>query len=263
MASNQRLSKQRRLMINNDVLKAVGVLLTVQASLGVCLIEGSILNLGALTEAEAQAKLLGGGGTAVAMALLMRMGGYLAWPLFAFLTAQGYLYTSNTKNYLLRMLAFAVLSEVPYDLAMSGSWLNWGDQNVLFSLLIGLMGLVVSEELCRRSNSYFPRWAMLVGCTLWALLLKTQFGFLLVPSMFAFFYLEERELLRDGAVIGLCAVLLYLTGGLVGLLFVIPVALALIPLHWFNDKAPVVSKWVWYSVYLAHLVILAAIVLFA
>lgn len=66
--------------------------------------------------------------------------GRIAFPLYAFGMAQGCTYTKSRKKFLLRLLIFAVLSEVPFQLA-----LNYGSivllplpiTNVLFTLLIG------------------------------------------------------------------------------------------------------------------------------
>ena len=52
--------------------------------------------------------------------LWMRMIGRLAMPLFSFCIAEGYRYTKDRKKYLLRMGLFALISEIPFDLAFAG-----------------------------------------------------------------------------------------------------------------------------------------------
>ena len=47
--------------------------------------------------------------------------GRLAFPIFAFLAVEGYFHTRSFKRYALRMLLFAVLSEVPFDLMYGGT----------------------------------------------------------------------------------------------------------------------------------------------
>jgi len=67
--------------------------------------------------------------------------GRIAFPIFAFQIVEGYFHTGNLKNYMLRLLLFAVLSELPFNLAIGGRWLYPIHQNVLWSFLISL-GLI-------------------------------------------------------------------------------------------------------------------------
>ena len=46
--------------------------------------------------------------------------GRVAFPIFAFMAVEGYFHTRSFKKYILRMLLFAVLSEIPFDLMYGG-----------------------------------------------------------------------------------------------------------------------------------------------
>ncbi len=85
------------------------------------------------------AYLNSGDNNAFVIALVMaRIVGRLAFPLFAFLITEGFIHTSDFKKYILRMGIFAVLSELPRDLALSGKLLEFDTQNVLFTWVIAL-----------------------------------------------------------------------------------------------------------------------------
>jgi hypothetical protein len=65
--------------------------------------------------------------------------GRVAFPVFAFMAAEGYFYTHNFRKYVGRILVFAVLSEVPYDLMKTGMPVDMYDQNVLWTFLLALI----------------------------------------------------------------------------------------------------------------------------
>lgn len=73
--------------------------------------------------------------------------GRLAFPIFAFMAVEGYFHTHSFKKYILRLLLFAVLSEIPFDLMYGGTWFYPFHQNVIWTLLIGLSGIHLMEKL--------------------------------------------------------------------------------------------------------------------
>lgn len=72
--------------------------------------------------------------------------GRLAFPLFAFMLVEGYFHTRNLKKYALRLLVFAVISEVPFNLMMVSSPVFFFHQNVIWTLLIGLWMIHLNEK---------------------------------------------------------------------------------------------------------------------
>lgn len=85
--------------------------------------------------------LLGNIGTA------MRLVGRMAFPLYAFLLVQGFLWTRSWKSYMARMLLLAFVSEIPFNLVAAGVIRNPHEQNTTMTLLIGLICMKILEML--------------------------------------------------------------------------------------------------------------------
>lgn len=85
---------------------------------------------------------------------VMRLIGRTAFPLFVWLLVEGFFHTSSRKKYLGRMALFALVSELPFDLALYGRPDRQG-QNVFFTLSISLVMLVFLEramDACERKR---------------------------------------------------------------------------------------------------------------
>lgn len=71
--------------------------------------------------------------------------GRLTFPIYAFMIVEGYFHTKNLKKYVYRLLLFAILSEIPFNLAMGSRIFYPIHQNVLWSFLMAI-GLIHWNE---------------------------------------------------------------------------------------------------------------------
>lgn len=93
--------------------------------------------------------------------------GRMAFPIYAFGIAQGCSFTKNRKKFLLRLLLFAVLSEVPFQLAFSGylHFFRLPIRNVLFTLLMGALACFIFNFFRQKHKAwiaFFPILAMML-----------------------------------------------------------------------------------------------------
>lgn len=87
--------------------------------------------------------------------------GRIAFPIFAFMIVEGYFCTGNLKKYVLRILVFALISEIPFNLAMGSSLLYPIHQNVLWTFIIAIGLIYLNEKV--KEKKIFAR--ILVGAS--------------------------------------------------------------------------------------------------
>ena len=80
--------------------------------------------------------------------------GRLAFPIFAFMAVEGYFHTHSFRKYALRLALFALLSEVPFDLMYGGTWFYPVHQNVIWTLLLGLLGIHLMETVRKKQKTW-------------------------------------------------------------------------------------------------------------
>lgn len=125
----------------------------------------------------------------------IRLIGRIAFPLFAFLLVEGFQHTSNLRNYASRLLVFAFISEIPFDLAASGK-LTWAHQNVFFTLFIGLLvlkGLQFAQTNSSSTVTYYftSGFSIIVGC-LAAYFLSVDYSYMGVLLIVILYLLRDE-----------------------------------------------------------------------
>ena len=122
--------------------------------------------------------------------------GRLAFPIFAFMAVEGYFHTRSFRRYALRMLVFALLSEIPFDLMYGGTWFYPVHQNVIWTLLLGLLGIRAMESVREKGKTglYILTCAgvTLLGFALGTAGMVDYYG-AGVLTVFAFYFFRGRE----------------------------------------------------------------------
>ena len=191
-----------------------------------------------------------------APAFFMRIIGRAAFPIYCFLLVEGFQKTHNVKKYLGRMFLFALISEVPFDLAFSGKAWYPAYQNVFFTLLLGLLviaglhlveqhfaGTTVGKTILRVGLNAV---IILTGCVL-ALVLKTDYDFkgILAITVLYLFRNRKKAQMWAGVIIFLLMDSLEMFA-----------ALSFILIWFYNGTRGRQNKYFFYFFYPAHLLLL-------
>ena len=119
--------------------------------------------------------------------------GRLAFPIFAFQISEGFFHTADRKRYAKRLFLFALLSEVPFDLIYGGTVLYPFHQNVMFTLLLGLLACCAIDRARReRTAKAILRGTLSVaGLFLLSLVGMVDYGWKGVVTVVAFYLLRD------------------------------------------------------------------------
>lgn len=214
--------------------------------------------------------------------LVLRGIGRIAFPIFCFLIVQGAIHTRNKGRYLARIGFFALISEIPFNLALNGRLFEWNSaganwlanthQNVDFTLFFGLLTVILMQWSGRRKGGFRLLGYILsaiagAGLGLLARFFHTDYGLggVLQIAMMGILVLPLDELrpglsnspmfraILSAAAILVCSVVLRSDFELIALLSVPFIAL-------YNEKPGPktrLTKWGGYLFYPVHLTVLA------
>lgn len=177
----------------------------------------------------------------------MRIVGRIAFPVFAFLLVEGFVHTSSRKKYILRMGVFALLSEIPFDLAFYGKPLGLEHQNVFFSLFLGLLML----EVLSSPYGQAERLGVSAAILLLAEGIRTDYGMTGLLMIFSFWAFRGNRW-RMSLAAGASNLLLWGRTQKYALL-------GLLPVLCYNGERGYRIKYVFYFFYPVHLLVLAGI----
>lgn len=183
--------------------------------------------------------------------LVLRLIGRIAFPIFCFLLVEGFLHTGNVRRYALRLGAFSLISELPFNLAFCGQLFDSGHQNVFFTLLLGLLVLTGLKRFEGKSlKKGILRMLCVIAGSCIAILLKTDYDAFGVCVIVLFYLFRTHPILRDvTAMLTLILCSFLEIGGL----------FALIPIHGYNGKRGISMKYFFYLFYPVHILFLYGI----
>lgn len=215
--------------------------------------------------------------------LAFRSIGRLAFPIFCFLIVEGFYHTRDVKKYLTRLGIFALISEIPFDLAfyhyhfhtdvttdlgnfISGTSLKFisnifSSQNVFITLFLGLLMIYVMDNVDKKYEgkifelNLYNALITLGFCAI-AILFRSDYSFLGILLIAAFYLFRGSKSLCGFSIF---LILGFLTGNF---FFGIFATLAIIFIIFYNGKKGKDAKYLFYIFYPAHLFLLYLINLF-
>lgn len=195
-------------------------------------------------------------GTLFTLYSIMRMIGRLGFPIFCFLLIEGFAHTRDVKKYALRLGAFALISEIPFDLAFSGEVLEFTYQNVFFTLFLGLLTMIclakieeahVNAKMNKVARFFASAGVIFIFCVI-AELLKTDYAAIGVISIVVMYLFRKKKVSQ-------------IMAGCIVFCWEITAPLAFIPIGFYNGERGMKLKYFFYAFYPAHLLLIYIVAL--
>ena len=237
--------------ITADGLKMFACITMLIQTIGVAVIEKGLIHLDqytqdSLNQAMAQDSRLM---TLAGIGSIMQLIGGMAIPVFTFLLVEGFRNTSDYKKYLLLMVLTAVISEIPYDLAVGGKIMDWSSQNAMVTMSICLIMLKCLDIF--KDGSGFTgglvRMLIVLAAVIWVSLFRAEYGLCMVLLAAVFYVFYTQNVLKT--VLGCIISLMYVTG-----------PLSFYGIWCYNgERKDRINKYVYYAFYPVHLLVLGVI----
>ena len=245
---------EKRAGISGSTLKIIAVVCMLVDHTAAILLGQILVNNGIYSVANFSLEYIQGliqvssiGWVYAAYQIMRRIVGRLAFPVYCFLLIEGFEKTRSRLKYAGRLFLFALISEVPFDLAFHSELFYSTYQNVFFTLFIGFMMIWIMEKIEKRCQKQLPK---LIG---WAAV------FLVAAALMEVLYCDYGA---NGAI---AIALLYLfrkrkldqiIAGCVAFLWEITAPFAFIFIAFYNGKRGIKLKYFFYIFYPAHLLVL-------
>ena len=172
------LKKIRTFQLTTTGLRILGMILLAAGAYGV-MMQTKLLGVGNITNnqlldlLEQNPDVMAGS----AISLVLQMFGACALPIFVFMLVEGVIHTSHYGKYMLRVLGVAVLSQLPYNLLMTGNIWYMNRLNPVYALFMSMIMLYFFRTFTEKKAKYvLLKIVAFVGAYIWSNMLGVEHG---------------------------------------------------------------------------------------
>lgn len=184
-----------------------------------------------------------------------RIIGRLAFPIFAFQLAVGYSHSKNKEKHIIRMLVFAVLSQLPYLLYVQSAIPGIGHiLNIGFTFSLALLGMYIIDNV----DDLTYKILVLMGIFILGCILPVDYGIIGVILCISFYIFRNHKYLNLISASFIVVVKVLIEQDLMKYAMIY----ALLPIYLYNGKKGLdnkFAKYLFYVFYPAHLLLFAVI----
>lgn len=248
--------------ISGSTIKMIAIITMLIDHVGAAILEKLMLQRAALEPGVGTVVTVNMGDPGMSLTVayyITRCIGRVAFPLFIFLLVEGLEHTRNQWKYLMRMAIFAIVSEIPFDMAFNlcreqifaGQLFEIHHQNVFFTLTIGLLTIIGLKKMGESKLPPFPAMVLRFGIPITGMalawVLQTDYGAVGVLAIVVMYLFRKKKVLASAMT---CLSLLLSSA------MELTAFIAVWPVTKYNGSRGWKLKWLFYLFYPAHLLIL-------
>lgn len=252
----ERLGNTRPSGLHAGNLRAWGMLFAIAGIISRSILQNQMLGMGTRSMAELL-ELMQQSETAMAIAtvaLVLQAVETVAVPIFVFLLAEGFRHTSDWKKYMMRLAGLAVVTEIPYDLAMNGKVLEFGSQNPIFGLVLCMVVLLLFRHFAGKKLVCV---IMALAGLAWALMLKVDHGIPMLLMICVIYLFRDKHMFMGFSGMAAAALCTGISP------FYLAAPMGFLAIHFYNGEQGNSSRVVNYLFYPATLLAIGLIAKFA
>lgn len=181
---------------SGEALKWIGFVCVCFGTFGSAVVQRAIMHVDTMTVEAMYEQIMPGGqmrhwATVAALSMLVCV---MTLPIYARLFYEGWTHTANQGKYLLRLIGIALVSEIPYDLAITGTFWDITVQNPIWAFVIAAIMLTIFRQFeGRGAVSVAMKFVGLIAAVVWTIVLQSYMGLVSVLLVACFELLKNKK----------------------------------------------------------------------
>ncbi len=198
----ERLASRKKQGINGNALRAWGMLFLAAGVAGRGVIQNGMLGVGSVSS-QNLLEIIGSSSQAMTLAtisLVLQAIETCAVPIFALFLVEGMQHTADFKAYFLRILKLALITEIPYNLAVNGKILHFATRNPVFGLVLCMVMVLLYDRFpAGKKGNGLIKAVITVAAMVWCEMLNIEFGAATVLVTAIMWWQRKNTLYRNFA----------------------------------------------------------------
>lgn len=237
-------------------LRTWAMLFAIAGIIGRSILQNQVLGMGS-NSMQQILEMMQASETAMAAAtaaLVMQAMETVAVPIFVYLLVEGFQHTSDWKKYLLRVAGLALLTEIPYNLAMGQKLFDTTSRNPVLGLVLGL---VLMYLFTRFQGKKLVCVIMALAGAAWAVMLKVDHGIPMILMVSILWIFRKKRMYMGFAGMGAAALCIGFSP------FYLAAPMGCLVIHFYNGEQGEGNRLINYLFYPVMLLVIGLLAMFA